>query len=380
MNTFSVTFHSIHFPYSEKMDEIKISADGAKKLQTLFSALKLSAMKSRNKDLFRRSLNDSIFGCCISDGYVLLKSTVSESGSVSLHGFLIRNDESLRTAWKLVRIQTMIMCAMGWAGDGIVTMTVDEIRHRVSSAKFAPDYQRVLQETAKQLRSAHVPYNFALSNYPVSKLPLNFTHSGTVSDTAGTDIKEGIVFNQKSLSIKLHDVKFHHDNTEKLFLKRITPKDYYAFVEIMTFDKKELKEKLRAAKEETKQYESDSLWCFHYHGKDLDYYRLADIPVHKKLQSGMIPVADLLLNAEKTEKYANKYFIAKQNFIAESQKEALAKAQHAAQPSVIPESAVQTSAKTQSAEKEEEPAERENYEIKKPHGLFFGLFSGRKKD
>lgn len=178
MNTvFSICFNSIHLPLNNIYDSPlnELSSDSQKLLIEFNDELNRRMLTSKYADITAVQLDGSIFGICVPDGYVLLKCSANASKrSVSMDGFFLRSDESLRTAWMMTRWQMLFICSAGWSRDGKVWLTPEEVTVLADAVKLPVQNQSHIIELGKAMLQSDHPYNFALTDYMKSRLPLVF--------------------------------------------------------------------------------------------------------------------------------------------------------------------------------------------------------------
>ena len=192
---FTICLNSIHLPDKSLDSDVwaGISPESDEIIHTLYQKFQISYSTAARPDYIESKINGSIFGLCISEGYVLLRvDTDRRTRNVVFSGFLLRKDESLRTAWRLVRWQLLFLCAAGWKRNGKVELVPSVINEQASQMKFDRADQEHLIQIGQAMLAAEVPYSFAFTNYSRLDLPLQFSSyadSGSkVSGDAGIKI------------------------------------------------------------------------------------------------------------------------------------------------------------------------------------------------
>ncbi|MBQ1464089.1 MAG: hypothetical protein IIZ18_04700 [Ruminococcus sp.] len=192
---FTICLNSLHLPDKSRDSDVwaGISPESEEIIQTLYKKFQISYSTAGRPDNIESKINGSIFGLCINEGYVLLRvDTDRRTRNVRFSGFLLRKDESLRTAWRLVRWQLLFLCAGGWKRNGKVELVPSVINEQAAQMKFDKTAQEHLIQIGQAMLAAEVPYSFAFTNYSRLELPLQFSSyadSGSkVAGDAGTKI------------------------------------------------------------------------------------------------------------------------------------------------------------------------------------------------
>ncbi|MCM1507916.1 MAG: hypothetical protein NC177_12410 [Ruminococcus flavefaciens] len=301
MNGFSICFNSVHFPLMPELNRTDISAEGKEILETLYNSLCREMYSARVPELVAKSLDKSIFACCVPDGFVILRCTINRQMKVFLNGFLLRKDESLKTAWMLARWQILWLCAMeDWLGCGKVCMSLDELNSKVSHASFTPEYYNDLNRIFQQMNNSEVPFSFALTSYRIGKLPLDFRQSVVISMNNNQNIDSGNNINIDRYIYRRTQETEHQFGNVKIELVCLTQKQYLNVVEEMCIDPKNVKRDKAEAKNNLASYSPNELWCFRYYDNETDYYELipSDSGMYKNLLRGSVLFSDIITYGE----------------------------------------------------------------------------------
>ena len=177
-DAFSVDFGSLHFPRTgTEPAEKAMNQESLEMLELLFQSLEEKMTAARNPEALKKELEGSLFGCCFPEGMAVLRCTPDAARrTLRLDGFLVM-EESLRTAWHLVRWKLLFVCAAGWNYTGMVRLSVSEIDRMTASLRAPQEYQKKLIEISQKMLASEMPFSFAMTDFPVNLLPLEFNES-----------------------------------------------------------------------------------------------------------------------------------------------------------------------------------------------------------
>lgn len=277
---FSICFNSFHLSCESDNDDIPegLCEDSQRCIWVFFKDLISKLRTSKRPEQTAAKIDGSVFGLCLQEGYMLIKCTPNTYNlEVSFDGFLLRYDESFRTAWKLATWQVVFLCAEGWVYRGKKVLSIEEVLNTVESIKFPEKMQTKLLGICAELLKSDVPLNFALTGYPVSQLPLNFSNIAAVSptDDAVLDIKT-IMIDSQELSFSKKRVLMDYDDMTDVIL---------ACTDARSFMSKKLSE--ARSSEEKKEWKNDYKKLFANSSNENIWY----VCVIKGNKSFSVPVA-----------------------------------------------------------------------------------------
>ncbi len=261
-NAFLICFNSLHFPCVDSNESSweNVCDDSKNLLIDFYQDLKHRMISTNYVGVTSEQLDGSLFGICITEGYVMLKcSTDLTKRSVSLNGFLLRFDESLRTAWMMTRWQLLFICSEGWKWNGKVWLSPDEIIKMADEIKLPERKQEQIVELAKKMLQTSIPFNFALTDYMKTRLPLIFDNGGGKQlDFDTSPVGDSIVINQSAVESMRRNLSMKSLDTDCILI-RCSSKTFvsYKLSEAQsTKEKNEIKETYKTLLKNVK-----SVWC-----------------------------------------------------------------------------------------------------------------------
>lgn len=308
-NVFSICFNSIHLPHREEDSLIwaDISEDTSKLLSELYSSLNHRMLTSKYVDITTSQLEENVFGICIPEGYIMLKCTPNGiSRSVELDGFLLRHDESLRTAWMMTRWQILFLCSDGWTKYGKVWMTPEEVISTTDKIKLNERRQTQIVEIGKRMLQASHPFNFAVTDFVKSRLPLVFHDGADVeTDLMNQDEKDAIVLNASRVQEFRRNAAMNSPE-KSIVLYRCSVKTFmsYKLSEAnSSFQKSEMKSDFKSHLKNV-----DYVWCIRVFRGDKSYTMDISDYFARELEKSSIDYNNIDYLLTTVKKYADKFF------------------------------------------------------------------------
>lgn len=315
-NAFAITFNSLHLPRKPE-DRIvwnEISSEGIMLVESMYNFLH-DEMNSTSNPVYRaKRLQGSLFVFCIPEGLAMLKCEPdAEKRDAPLNGFLLRKDESLRTAWKLVRWQTLFLCAGGWQDVGKVSYSPDFINKRAAAMQFDKEYQEKLIKMGFDMMAAPAPFNFAMTNYTLKMLPLKFSgnHYVTFSDKQWEVSGNDIIIDEQDLSSYNIALKKKYWWINKCRMYKTSRKQLMETLleeQELIMPECKLKEIKTSLKSELFAFQSDDIWCIRIHYSGMTYTEPINPPTNTHMLKGSIMFEELEMILIRVAKHAEKYF------------------------------------------------------------------------
>lgn len=315
-NAFSITFNSIHLPRipEDKIVWDEIGNEGVTLIESLYNTFHNDMNSTRTPSYRARSLEGSLFVFCIPEGLVMLKCDPdSETRDASLRGFLLRKDESLRTAWKLVRWQTLFLCAGGWNDVGKVSYTPDYINKSAAAKQFDDEYQKKLIKVGFDMMAAPVPYSFAMTNYLLNMLPLKFSGGNYVAFSGNQfEVSENdIVIDEQYLRSKICELKHKQWWINQCRMFKASRKQLSEILleqEEKIIYECQIKAVKASLKSKLSAFQSDDIWCVRIKYSEMTYTEPIDPPVNYRLLNGSIQFEVLEMAINKIVRHSIDYF------------------------------------------------------------------------
>lgn len=311
---FLICFHSLSFTGRSggiNADDA-ISEESYSMLRSLYGSLQQDMYSAENPERKAARLKGNIFACCLPEGYAMLLCRPNANArAVKMTGFLLRRDESLRTAWKLARWQILVLCAKGWDREGSHFLTPDQINDEVKNVQFDRSYMDKLLAAGQEMLRSETPFSFALTNYPLSRLSLDFRNTHVMPGADGSDDNDGseIVIDRGDFSSNKLTLMRSHSRLSECIIASASPKELVdILVENLEDGKSQKKEKARF-KEELKLYGADEVWYIRFSHKNNTFIRCFEPDMNRRLcMDGLIDFEMIYDYIDLAEKKAETYF------------------------------------------------------------------------
>ena len=294
-----------------------ISKEGQSSLRSLYLEITQSV---RNGIAIQKKvdsqLDGSIFIVCIPDGVVMVKCIVPEKETPRMSGILLRKKESLRMGWRLARWHLIVITAGNILSPGVYYLSMEDIVDKTNSAEFDEKYLSKLVELGHRIMQEEIPVNYAMTNFPLEKLPLDF--GDNVVSGYGNEPDD-----RRSMPININEKGLHPDrdlwhtkyrDTWKLIIFKLVfmPKKEFQKdkeEELKAFDKERRRQEISALRNELTEM-PDYFWCIrvgflNHEGVYTEY--LSD-NMEARIKKGQIAMSDFLKYAWNAEKNALAFF------------------------------------------------------------------------
>ena len=243
-------------------------------------------------------------------------STDTLNRSIQLNGFVVMN-ESLRTAWRMVRWKLLFVCAVGWNRKGVNYLLIEEIDRIALSLQASPEYQKKLVQVSQEMLSAETPFSFAMTDFPLKYLPLTFRT--TAISNLQTDFSNDV--NMITISENFVQQKIQQYSSEmggffpNLFLQYGSKKQYYHQRISAIGEHEEMKKLKSDLKEQLKAYPYDEIWYFVVKNETFPFMNpLSTNAMNQIFHHGWLPFSELRMEM-------NQFVILMETFLKNSQKE-----------------------------------------------------------
>ena len=251
-DVFDIELYGIHQPNFDDMgSDEKYSENTASIIRTLYSFLTNKLNSTRFIEKRADEIDGSIFGMCVEEGYILLKSTAdSKRKKIYFDGFLIPSGCSLRTMWRIARWQMLFVCARGWEKKGCTKLSINDIIDMAEAFDVPRNIENQIISYGQKLVGASHPINFVMSDFKCV-WPIDFSDdkSVTTNELLNRDwlvLDSDNVLRQGVAQGKINKQRF--PSVKKVELIRIPFKEFVT----MRINDARTKEETRQIKEELK--------------------------------------------------------------------------------------------------------------------------------
>ena len=299
-----------------------LSKGGFEILKELYSGIKQSLLNGNSVGKKTDKLIDkSIFILCIPDGLLLIKIVVESSQSFRLKCMLLPKENGMRMGWRLANWKLVFLAAGEVLPTGKYELSMDEISSYSDEVfkNTEQKYRDKIIELGKRIMQESIPVNYAFTNLPPEKLPLDFkgniisAYSGDSDDTRRMpiDISMPNMLPSHDTFIAKHRINKNFAQYEIIAMSKreyLKTKDD----ELKIYDKERRSMEMDAIKNDMVYFSDSTVFlCVQisrFKTENIKYTYALPADFAQRIEKGELKAAELFRYTDKAERNALDYF------------------------------------------------------------------------